>query len=267
MKNNLFTYKFVSQAWHETESLTDQDVCVIIDTDNSMIWYYEGTNAKSKSKNEARNFLGDLQIKYKTYNFKHVSTETPNYIIQELYLLKQKNFLLRLTKLPRKLKHYSSVYYFANLIASLFLIVSFSISLLTTYTSRLIFINGNLHFSLIYSHFIFINTLIFSCSLASFISFFISLLFGIFFKQKSVIFYELLGCITAFINLFIITIWDMLMFYNLQGIFINFRYDVYSLFNLNLGIVSSVGILIGVIMSLKGLERFRSLVNLTGSNQ
>jgi hypothetical protein len=70
-------YKLFEDNWVETKRLTQRDVALIVDTDDKVLYIWEGDFSTSQVQSQARALLGKIKAQYINYKFRMYSSSIP----------------------------------------------------------------------------------------------------------------------------------------------------------------------------------------------
>lgn len=248
--SKLFPYKMKKNTWYRADDITESDIAVIVDTKTDTIWFYEGTRSSARNRSNAREILGQLKKKYVPYKFQRVTKNSPEDIIQKLEELKARNFTGKIPGLNYEIKEFSRIFYYLSFVASVLVLISM-IYMIQGLTWSEVSIDNYAHYSVDYNLFILYKDFISYSALSGFLIFIISAIFGFLVKKNMFSIVWIIAAILLFIAFFMLRIWDIILFYKLDGQNIVIRKDALILFILCLefliGQASVLGIIVGVI--------------------
>ena len=258
MSSKLFPYKLVKGQWFRAESFTESDIAVIVDTSREMIWFWEGSKSSARIRSNAREMLGQLKKKYIIYRFKRVMSSSPEDILERLEDLREKSFTGKIPGLKLELKDFSQIFYILNVISSSLIVICSVLLMLMLFEPQTSTGVSFAHYSFKAQDFLLKINLISLLLLLSFVIYTFSSLFGHFLKKKLFSSMTLVALCIIFISLFMIRIWDNIIFFEETGNNILIRKDVMILFIFGLNALIIPGLSIGLVMGLLGLRKLSS---------
>ncbi|TFG22338.1 MAG: hypothetical protein EU532_14490 [Promethearchaeota archaeon] len=260
MSSNLLPYKFKSKQWHKAEGINESDVAVIVDPNRDLIWYFEGNNSSARKRNKARNSLGELKDQHATYKFKKVNRSTPRDIIREFAILKEDFYINAVKNLNINVSAISKSNFYLNCLGGLLNIISFVFSLLFLIGSNTGILDNSNHYILNAVNFQSYLLLQFTTSLISFIFYALSAVISSLFKQRTPAIFNILGSILSFMAFFMIIVSDSLIYSDIMNQQVFIRADVFILFNIHIGTLYLISLVIAFIMGTIGFKRIDQII-------
>lgn len=255
--SKLFPYKMKKETWYRAKSLTESDIAVIVDTNTETIWFWEGNKSSARNRSTAREILGKLKKKYIPYRFKRVTKNSPDNILFKLEQLQEESFKGKIAGVRLESKDFSRLFYDLNLASSL-LIVGVMIYLWSgLFWSSTINEQGYLLFSINYNQFLFYIAFNSFVLLVSFLIFMSSAFFGRVLKKRLFSYLSLIAGVFTFIAFFIMRIWDVTIYFSLEGNNILIRNDVFVLFVLALEFLITPALGVGILTGILGLRNIQ----------
>ncbi|MFO8018271.1 MAG: hypothetical protein R6U96_06515 [Promethearchaeia archaeon] len=247
------------ETWYRAKNLTESDIAVIVDTNTETIWFWEGNKSSARDRSTARDILGKLKKKYIPYTFKRVTKNSPDNILLKIDQLLEESFKGKIPGVRLESKDFSRIFYDLN-IASCLLIGAVMIYLWSAFFwSSSAETLGYLHFSINYDLFLFYIAFNSYVLLVSCLIYMSSAFFGRILNKKLFSYLSLVAGVFTFITFFIMRIWDITIYFELEGNAILIRDDVFILFVMALEFLLAPALGIGIFTGIYGLTNINLL--------